>query len=295
MWHQHSVLKQSAWLGRWRGGWETGIASRDMEQRFWAEGPQLIIRGNRIPPVWCQGKYSVQLRRGRILVCVKKQDAEIYRNYRNFLPLSSALSFLFSTFSSDLCLTFCLSLCNHLLAKLLQNTLILNVCSSTSLTIFSLSFSVSSLLVKLISIMMILLNMVKWFLSHQNQLFIALLSGTSHFHAFPCHFRCRNSNITFFYSPLPSSPLGREGHSLSYVFNLLLERAWDVKWTILFLSLIPFSWESQSPQANGLPSVEAASDIFLVLLTPRPLPRPHPHHFCAHCTDNSPSAEADGP
>lgn len=178
-----------------------------------------------MPPVWCQGKHSVQLREGRILMCMKEQDAEIYRNYRHFLFSHSPLPchFLFSTFSSGLYLTFCLSLCNHLLAKLVQNTVILNVFSSTSLTIFSLSFSVSSLLVKLISKIMIL-NMVKWFLSHQNQLFIALLSGTSHIHAFLCHFRCRNSNITFFYSPLPSS-FGREGHSLLYIFNLLLEKA----------------------------------------------------------------------
>lgn len=50
--------------------------------------------------------------------------------------------FPFSTFSSHLCLTFCLFLCKHLLANLLQNTVILNVCSSTHLTIFSLPFSV---------------------------------------------------------------------------------------------------------------------------------------------------------
>lgn len=157
---------------------------------------------------------------------VRKQDAEIYQNYRNFLFSHSPPPYhsLFSTFSSGLSLTFCLSPCKHLLANLLQNTVILNVCSSPSLTIFSLSFSVSSLLVKLISLMMTTLNMVKWLLSHQNQ-FIALLSGTSHFHAFPCHFRYRNSNITFLYSPLPYSPLGREEHSLSYIFNLLIEKA----------------------------------------------------------------------
>lgn len=115
-----------------------------------------------------------------------EQDEEIYRNERHFLFSHSLPSchFLFSTFSSGLHLTFCLSLCKHLLAGFLQNTAISNVCSSTSLTVFALSFSVSSLLVKLISLMMIILNMVKWLLSHLNQFFISLLSGT--FRPLPC-------------------------------------------------------------------------------------------------------------
>jgi len=100
--------------------------------------------------------------------------------------------------SSGLCLTFCLSLCKHLLASFLQNTAILNVCSSTFPTIFALSFSVSSLPVKQISLMTIILNTVKWLLSHRSQFFIALLSGTSQFHALPCQIRCRNPDISFF-------------------------------------------------------------------------------------------------
>lgn len=153
-----------------------------------------------------QGEFdSHRAAEGREGICVcegtaREQDGEIYGNDRNFLFSHSPppCHFLFSTFSSGLHLTFCLSLCKHLLASFLQNTAILNVCSSTSLTIFALSFSVSSQLVKLISLMMIILNMVKWLLSHRSK-FIALLSGTGHFHAFSCHIRCRNSNITFFF------------------------------------------------------------------------------------------------
>lgn len=159
-------------------------------------------------------------------MCVREQDGEIYGNDRNFIFSHSPppCHFLFSTFSSGLRLAFCLSRCKHLLASFLQNAAILNVCSSTSLTIFALSFSVSSLLVKLISLMMIILNVVKWLLSHQNQIFTALHSGTSHFRAFPCHIRSRNLNIAFFFPP-PSPPLAMEGHSLSYIFNQLLEKA----------------------------------------------------------------------
>lgn len=103
-------------------------------------------------------------------MCVRERDGEIYGNDRNFIFSHSPppCHFLFSTFSSGLRLAFCLSRCKHLLASFLQNAAILNVCSSTSLTIFALSFSVSSLLVKLISLMMIILNVVKWLLSHQN-------------------------------------------------------------------------------------------------------------------------------
>lgn len=144
---------------------------------------------------------TAQPRDERVPAYAREQDGEIYRNARNFLFSHSPppCHFLFSAFSSGLCLTFCLSLCKHLLASFLQNTAILNVCSSPSLTIFALSFSVSSLLVKLISLMMIILNMVKWLLSHQSQFFVAPLSRTSQFHAFPCHIRPRNSNITFFF------------------------------------------------------------------------------------------------
>lgn len=153
---------------------------------------------------------------GEILVCMKKQDAEIYRN---FLPLSSTLSFslLHFFFWSLPHLVFpSVITCWQIFSK----TVILNVCSSTSLTIFSLSFSVSSLLVKLISIM-IILNIMKWCISHQNQLFIALLSGTSHFHT-SCHFKMQKLKYLLFFIPLYHLLL-LEGKDISYIFNLLLE------------------------------------------------------------------------
>lgn len=148
----------------------------------------------------------------------REQDGEIYGNDRNFLFSHSPppCHFLFSTSSSGLHLTFCLSLYKQLLASFLQNTAIWNVCSSPSLTIFALSFSVSSLLVKLISLMMIILNMVKWLLSHRSQFVIALLSGTSHFHAFCCCIRCRNSDITFFFSPTTFSSWMGKTFSIIY-------------------------------------------------------------------------------
>lgn len=153
---------------------------------------------------------SNQCSRGRGDTCVHEETG--CRDLQKFSPTLLHPVIFSSPFFLLVSASPCLSLCNHLLANLLQNTVILNVCSSTSLTIFSLSFSVSSLLVKLISIM-IILNIMKWCISHQNQLFIALLSGTSHFHT-SCHFRCRNSNISFFlfHSTIFSSWKGRTYH-----------------------------------------------------------------------------------
>lgn len=138
-----------------------------------------------------------------------------------FSPTLLPCHFLFSTFSFGLCLTFCLSFCNHLLANLPQNVVILNACSSTTLTIFSLSFSV------------ILLAGEADPCNDDNIEHSEMVSFTpkpiiqcSAFRYQPLSclslsLQMQKLKYHFFYSPLPSSPLGKEGHYHIFLISSL--------------------------------------------------------------------------
>lgn len=190
-----------------------------------AEAPQLIPRGNSVPPGWCRGNSSLRTRltEERVPACAREQDGEIYGNDRNFLFSHSPPPFHF------LLLFWSLS---HLLSLPLQ-ALIGKFSPEHSYfecVFLSFPYNICSL------IFGIFLAGEADQLNDDNiehgkmasfTLKPVLLCSSFRYQPFPClSLSQQTQKLTYhLFSPHQSSPLGREGHSLSYIFNLLFEKA----------------------------------------------------------------------
>lgn len=152
---------------------------------------------------------SNQCSRGRGDTCVHEETG--CRDLQKFSPTLLHPVIFSSPFFLLVSASPCLSLCNHLLANLLQNTVILNVCSSTSLTIF---FSL------ILSIFLAgKADQHNDNIEHNEMVYFTpkpiIHCSAFRYQPFSYFLSLQDAETQispFFYSTLPSSPLGREGH-----------------------------------------------------------------------------------